>query len=372
MRPRAWMFVVLAVAAGAAGIVATSVSAPAGWLPAYLVAWLYWTGISLGSLSILLLHNLTGGAWGNAIRSTMHAAASTLLLLAIMFLPIALHVGQLYPWANASLVEHEPSLQHKRLYLNSEFFQARAVFYFVIWLALLALLRWQSRVGESADERTARRIGRLSGQGLALHGVVTTFAAIDWTMSLEPEWFSTIYGVLVFVSQGLAAFAFGVLVFCAGAGRAPAFSNVRHDLGKLLLAFVMLWAYMAFSQFLIIWYGNLSEEVIWYKRRLERGWEWLALALVLFHFAVPFVLLLSRSWKRSAARLAFVAVMVLLMNWGEKIWMIEPATDSTRPYSPLLDVVTFLVVGGFWCVGYALNLPDEESNRFAAMEVRNG
>lgn len=349
------------VAAAAIGVAAAYAGWQEGKLPllrAYLVAWLYWTGLSLGSLSLVLLHNMTGGAWGDAIRPTARAAAATIVLMAIMSLPIMLNVELLYPWATNS-GEANPLIEHKRPYLNVGFFHVRAAVYFGIWFALLALLHWQEKRRGSDDPLLERKISRLSGQGVLLHGLATTFAAIDWMMSLEPEWFSTIYGVLVFVSQGLAALAFAVLVFCMtglGVTRKPV-ADVLHDLGKLLLGFVMLWAYMSFSQFLIIWYGNLPEEVIWYTRRLDAGWKWLALALVAFHFAVPFVLLLSREWKRSAVRLGLVACLLLVMNVAEKLWMVEPAIGSSTDFMPWLYTGLLLGVGAVWCAGFALNLP---------------
>jgi hypothetical protein len=353
------------------------------WFYAYLVAWLFWAGLSLGSLSLLLLHNLTGGRWGRAARPQLHAAASLLPLMAMLFVPIALEPARLYEWADPSHVEHDEILQHKAKYLNVESFQIRAAVYLTIWLALLALLAWQARATPVAETPADRRFRRFSGQGLGLHGLAVTFASIDWMMSLEPHWFSTIYGVLVFCAQGLAALALAIVGIKAASvvtvrdeahaaavashAAPPAPSGVvdadaLHDLGKLLLGFTMLWAYLAFSQFFIIWYGNVPEEVVWYQARFAGAWGGVALALALFHFVAPFAMLLSRELKRDPVRLGGVAAMLVVMFWVEMLWMIQPAVHRPENtlYVPWLDLGLTLALGGAWWFGYAWLRPRYE------------
>ncbi len=369
-----WLLIAIAGAVGALAAWNGLGEGPDRWLRAYLVAWTYWTGISLGSLSIVLLHNLTGGAWGVAIRPIARPAAAALVPMGLLFLPIAFGVRHLYPWANPSVVAQNPVLQHKQAYLNVSFFHVRAILYFAVWLVLLVFMRWQSNRPPAEDAIAERRVSRLSGQGMLLHGLAVTFASIDWMMSLEPEWFSTIYGVLVFVSQGLSALAFCVFIYCVFVENSPgdARLDAQHDLGKLLLAFVMLWTYMSLSQFLIIWYGNLPEEVVWYARRLRNGWQWLSYALIAFHFVLPFVLLLSRELKRNAAALGSVAGLLLVMNWGEKVWLIEPARREPAEFLPWLDMGMLLLLGALWCMAVVIESRRDGLILSSRAEVQHG
>jgi hypothetical protein len=244
-------------------------------------------------------------------------------------------------------------------------------------------LAWQTRAVPTAETAPDRRFRRFSGQGLALHGLAVTFASIDWMMSLEPHWFSTIYGVLVFAAQGLAALALAILgvkavtappdgelahaaetATVSHAAPEPTATGVvdvdaLHDLGKLLLGFTMLWAYLAFSQFFIIWYGNVPEEVVWYRARFAGAWGGVALALALFHFIVPFAMLLSRELKRDPVRLGSVAAMLVAMFWVEVLWMVQPAVDRPEQtlYLPWLDLGLTAAIGGAWWLGFALLKP---------------
>ncbi|MBA3485440.1 MAG: hypothetical protein H0T51_26900 [Pirellulales bacterium] len=352
----------VAIAAGAAVGWFGWTRAPEQFFYSYLVAWLYVTGLSLGSISLLLLHNLTGGKWGDLIRPVLRTSAAVLPLMALLFLPIVLQPQQLYEWANPSAVEHDPILQHKQPYLNVEFFQIRAAVYFALWFALLALLRWQARVAPLPDTIADRRFRRFSGQGLALHGLAITFASIDWIMSLEPHWFSTIFGVIWFGAWGLNALAFAIVIATAVARRTSAIEPYHvdslHDLGKLLLGFTMFWAYVSFSQYFIIWYGNLPEEVVYYIKRFETPWQWVALALVLLHFVLPFALLLSRELKRNPAKLGGVALVLLVAEWISVLWQVAPAVEHGRPsFVPWLDLGLTAAVGGAWWLAFMLLLP---------------
>ncbi len=376
---------VIAVAAIAVG----AVVGWTGWIRApeqlyycYLVAWLYWVGLSLGSLSLLLLHNLTGGKWGDLIRPILRAAAGVLPLMALLSLPIILQPQRLYEWADPSHVAHDPVLKHKAAYLNVDFFQIRTAIYFAVWLGLLALLAWQARTSPLLNKVAERRIRRISGQGLALHGLAVTFASIDWIMSLEPHWFSTIYGVIWFGSWGLAALAFAVLIATAAARRLPAVDEDRdeypidalHDLGKLMLGFTMFWAYVSFSQFFIIWYGNLPEEVVWYIKRFDGRWGWVALAIVFLHFILPFAMLLSRNWKRDPMRLGAIAIVLLVAEWITVVWQVEPAVQRGRPsFVPWLDLGLTAAIGGVWWIAFMVILPRMTPPGIAGSgEVRHG
>jgi hypothetical protein len=320
----------------------------------YLVAWLYWLAISLGSLMLLLLHNLTGGAWGWVSRHVLVAAASTLPLVGLLFLPIAFGLSDIYQWANQAHMASDPILAHKARYLNPWWFFLRMGSYWLIWLTMLFFVRVTSRRVYAAETAAARRTRVVSGIGLALSGLAVTFASFDLGMSLEPKWYSTIYGVIFFVGQGLAALAFVIVALDwwppVENSLVSAGPDDLHDLGKLLLAFTMFWAYVSFSQFLIIWYGNLPEEIVWYERRLAHGWQWVAIAIAVFHFMLPFVVLLGRGIKRQARPLAAVALWILVMRWLDTVWQIEPAFAREDVFVPWLDLAITAAIGGVWLV----------------------
>jgi hypothetical protein len=346
---------------GAVGGIAGAFAAPEQFFRSYLVAYLFWFGIALGSLAILMIQHITGGRWGAVIRRLLESATRTLPLLILLFLPLLFGLPHLYEWARPEAVAHDPVLQNKSKYLNVPFFLVRAFGYFTAWSALVWLLnRWSLQQDEGADPSVARRLENLSRGGLLLLGLTVTFASIDWVMSLEPHWFSTIYGILFAGGQVLSAFAFVIPVAALLADRPP-FSTVIsaesfHDLGKLLLAFVMLWAYFAFSQFLIIWSGNLPEETPWYLNRLQGGWEWFGVAIIAFHFALPFVLLLSRDLKRSARALSLVAAGVIIVRFVDLFWLINPVFSPAAFAVHWLDVATLAGVGGLWLAMFVQQL----------------
>jgi hypothetical protein len=310
---------------------------PPQFFHSYLFAFLFCLGLGLGCLSVLMIHHLTGGLWGLVIRRVLEAGTRTIPLAALLFVPIALGLGWLYPWV------HPPAgdallrevVEHKHLYLNRGFFLLRAVIYFAAWWALAGSLnRWSLATDEAPDPRLWSRMAAVAGPGLVLMGLTITFASIDWAMSLDPRWFSTIYAILFMVGQALSALCLVVLVIAWIGDEPPLARVIRpetvHDLGKLMLAFVMLWAYVTFSQFLIIWSGNLPEEIPWYLRRLRTGWRFVGLFLVLFHFAVPFLLLLSRPLKRDARSLARVAGALLAARLVDLFWLIGPEAPPGR------------------------------------------
>jgi hypothetical protein len=330
-----------------------SFSAPVQFFRSYLFAFLFWTGIALGCMAVAMLHHVTGGAWGIPIRRPLESGTRTLPLMLVLFLPILFGARKIYEWADPAAVAHDPILQQKSFYLNLPFFTGRALFYFAVWLAFAYFLnRWSLEQDAQSARPTARRLQLLSSAGLVAYALTVTFASIDWAMSLEPHWFSTMYGVLFIAGQALTAFAFIIVVLVLLAGTPPLAGYVGqrhyHDLGKLMLAFVMFWAYVSFSQYLIIWSGNLPEEIPWYLRRLQGGWGWVGAALVLFHFLLPFLLLLPATANRNPRILGAVAGLVVFMRLVDVFWLTQPAFAGSRFHLHWMDFLAPIGVGGLW------------------------
>lgn len=331
---------------------------PAQFLRSYLVAFLFWMGIALGSAAVVMLHHLVGGRWGFVIRRVLEAATGTLPAMAVLMLPLLFGVRTLYHWTHPA---GDHLLEHKAPYLNVPFFLLRAAIYFAVWIAVTRLLnRWSVQQDHTGDPTLVRRMQLLSGPGLLLYGLTVTFASIDWAMSLEAHWFSTIYGMMFMVGQGLSTLAFATSVLILLARYKPLSDVITpdhfHDLGNLMFAFVMLWAYVAFSQFLIIWSGNLAEEIPWYLARLRGGWQWIALILVVFHFFLPFVLLLMRSVKRRRQVLARVAVAVIVLRLVDMFWLITPAFHPGNLTIHWMDLLAPIGLGGLWLASFLANL----------------
>jgi hypothetical protein len=327
----------------------------------YLMAYMLWLGVTLGCLALGMVHQLSGGAWGVLIRRPIGAAARVIPLMTVLFLPIALGVMRIYPWTNADLVAHDEALQHKQLYLNVPFFLTRAAIYFLAWNTLSYFLnRWSLEQDRTGDPRIARRMQALSGGGLVVYGLTITFASFDWLMSLEPHWYSTIYGVLILGGQGLSSLAFLIIVLVWLSRRPPLDQIVVpahfHDLGNLMLAFVMLWAYFSFSQYLIIWAGNLPAEIGWYLHRMQTGWRPVAVVLMLFHFALPFVVLLSRTVKRQGRLLVRVAIAVLLVRLVDLWWLIGPEFHTDGIAVSWMDAWIPLGMGAIWLAAFIYQL----------------
>ena len=343
-----------------AACAAAAIGAPNAFFPAYLFGYVFFLGLTLGCLAIVALQYLTGGAWGIPIRRPLESGTRTLPLLAILFLPIVFGMKHLYPWSRPEVVAHDRLLQAKQAYLNVPFFLGRAVFYFAVWIGIAYLLnRWSLEQDRDGTREVSRRLQLLSAVGLLAYGLTVTFASIDWVMSLEPHWFSTMYGVLYIAGQALNALAFVTAALVLMAGYKPFLDFVRpshyHDLGKLMLAFVMFWSYVAFSQYLIIWAGNLPEEIPWYLRRLNGGWGWIGVALIALHFLLPFLLLLPEGANRNPRILAGVAALVVLMRFVDVFWLVRPvftqttaAASSARFQVHWLDLATPIGIGGVW------------------------
>jgi hypothetical protein len=329
----------------------------------YLWAFTYWLGIPLGCLVILMIQYLTGGAWGFALRRLLEAATRTLPLLALLFVPLAFGLKDIYIWADQAAVDADPNLQHKaEFYLRTDLALMRVSIYFAVWIGLAFLLnRWSRQEDASETPQDPRRFRLLSAPGIGLYGLTMTFAAIDWVMSLEPHWYSTIYGPMFGMGQVVSGMTFVLVVAMLLRDEAPLTAilspHVLRDCGNLLLAFVMLWTYMAFSQFLLIWSGNLPEEIPWYLLRSEGGWQFVAIALAVFHFAVPFVLLLSRDYKQDPRRLAGISFLLLGMEALNLLWLIMPSFGAHEGEGSHVDagLATWLLgpaslvgVGGIW------------------------
>jgi hypothetical protein len=347
---------VVALAACAGGAFA----APDAFFRGYLFGYVFFAGLTLGCMAVVMLHHLTGGAWGIAIRRPLESGTRTLPLVAILFLPIALGMKSLYPWSRPEVVARDPLLQAKHAYLNVQFFLGRALLYFAIWMVIAYFLnRWSLEQDRAGSPGLSRRLQMLSAGGLVAYGLTVTFASIDWVMSLEPHWFSTMYGVLYIAGQALNALAFITAALILMAGQKPFSEFVRsshyHDLGKLLLAFVMFWSYVAFSQYLIIWAVNLPEEIPWYLRRTSGGWGWIGVALIALHFALPFLLLLPEGANRSPRILVGAAALVVLMRFVDVYWLVRPVFTQTTA-SPAsthfqlhwLDLAGPVGIGGLW------------------------
>lgn len=353
--------------------VVLAVTRPDEFYRGYLLGFMCWLGVALGSMAIIMIRHLTGGGWGVVIRRLQGAAMRTLPFLALLFVPIVIAVLQhrIYPWAIWTLspdAVHDPHI-HDHLaknkfimgaYLNSSGFIIRAAIYFVIWNVLSFLLSKWSKEGDApnAPDNT-QKFKAVAGPGLILYGFTISFATIDWVMSLDPSWISTIFGLIILIGQVLSAMCFAVVVERILFNYKPMSDMLKpdfvHDHGKWMLTFTMVWAYFSFSQWLIIWAGNLPNEITFYLKRLNGGWGWIALALPLFHFAVPFAILLSRPLKRDIRKLVWVAIWLILMRYVDLFWIIEPNFSQTFKLT-IADIVVPVAIGGFWLAAFFRNL----------------
>lgn len=323
------------------------------FLRSYLFAFIFWLGVSLGSVAILMLHHLVGGGWGHPIRRLLESGGRTIGVVAALALPLLLGLRHLYVWADSAQVQASEALQQKSFYLNVPFFVARTAAFFAVWILLAHLLgKWSLEQDRTGKPGLAARLQSMSGPGIGIYVLTVTFASIDWVMSLEPAWSSTIYGMIFVITQLLSAMSLAIIA-CLLFGKSKPISDwltptALNDLGNLLLTFTMLWAYLSFSQFLIIWSGNLPEEITWYMARAAGSWAWIAVALIVLHFAVPFLLLLSRFVKRRIQLLAKVSVLLVLMSLVDLFWLMTPAYNREGPSFQWMDWLAVVGVGGIW------------------------
>jgi hypothetical protein len=334
---------------------------PTQFFRSYLVAFVFWIGLPLGCIAILMLHHLVGGTWGFTLRRLLESGTSTFILMAVLMLPILFRLSALYSWADPKKVAADPLLQYKHPYLNVPFFVVRAIIYFAAWLLMAHFLRkWSHQQDESDDPSLLPRLQALSGAGILIFGLTVTYMSVDWVMSLEPSWFSTIYGMIFMVTEALAAMALVTVAAVLLSKHEPlkelVTKRVLGDYGNLLLTFTMLWAYLSFSQFLIIWAGNLRDEIPWYMSRAESGWTWVALALIVFHFAVPFLLLICRFVTRRAQTLGWLAAGLVVMSFVDIFWLTVPAYERAGPQFHLTDWLAVVGIGGLWFWRFASHL----------------
>src|ERR1700689_640651 len=332
---------------------------------AYLLGFMCWLGVALGSMAILMIRHLTGGGWGTVIRRILGAAMRTLPLLFLLFISVFFGIHKLYIWAqplgniqDKHLREHLEQITQTYLTVNGLIIPA--LFYFPVWNVLSFLLsKWSMQTDSPNAPDNSGRFKAVSGPGLILYGFTISFAAIDWIMSLDPSWISTIFGLIILIGEVLSAMCFAVVVERILFNYKPMSEMLKpdfvHDHGKWMLAFIMVWAYFNFSQWLIIWAGNLPAEITFYLRRLNGGWGYIGLILVLFHFVIPFATLLSRPFKRNIRKLVWVAVLLLFMGYLDLLWIIEPTFSKTLTIT-VADIVVPIAIGGIWLWYFFRNL----------------
>jgi len=350
----------------AAGILA--IKSPEEFFRAYLLGFMCWLGVALGSMAIIMIRHLTGGGWGVVIRRLQGAAMRTLPFLAVLFIPLCFGLSKLYPWAIPTESIQDPHIRehlskHSFIlgaYLNPRGFILRAIFYFAIWNLISFLLSKWSKEGDSANAPdNTNKFKAVAGPGLILYGFTISFAAIDWVMSLDPSWISTIFGLIILIGEVLSAMCFAVVVERILYNHKPMSDMLRpdfvHDHGKWMLTFTMVWAYFNFSQWLIIWAGNLPTEITFYFNRLHGGWQSIGLFLVIFGFAIPFATLLSRPFKRDIRKLVWLAVWIMLIRYVDLFWIIEPNFSKTFTIT-VADIVVPIAIGGFWLALFFYNL----------------
>ncbi|HEX4808386.1 MAG TPA: hypothetical protein VH325_05625 [Bryobacteraceae bacterium] len=332
---------------------------PGDFFRSYLMGYLFWLGLSLGSMGIVMLQYLTAGAWGIMTRRALESASRTLPLCALLFIPIAVGIPRLYDWAHSDLVRNEYVLRHRHIYMNPSMFIGRAIIYFVIWgIFMYFLNKWSLEQDEKGG--LEKRLAKLSAAGLLIYVFTITFATVDWAESLENNWFSTIWGFLFVAREGLASFAFVIIVMALLSRREPLASRFKpahlHDLGKLLLVFVMLWAYFEFSQLIVIWSGNLTDEIPWYLHRFATSWGWLGVMLIVLEFIVPFLMLLSRPLKRNVTALCCVVGLIIFMRWVDLMWIVMPTYYQRGFRLTWMNLVVPASIGCLWIAVFVWQL----------------
>jgi hypothetical protein len=321
------------------------------FLHSYLVAFTFWVSVGLGALFFTILHHLVSASWSVVLRRMFENVMMALPLLFVFFIPIAFGMGHLYEWTDADKVAVDHLLQGKTGFLNNGFFLARTVIYFAIW-SIIALLAYKLslRQDHGHSEVLTARMKKVSAPGMILLAIMLTFAAWDWLMSLDAHWYSTIFGAYYFAGSALSALAVVTLIAIYLRRKQVLVKQITlehyHDLAKLLFAFMVFWAYMAFSQYFLIWYANIPEETIWFQHRWVGSWKAITLLLVFGHFVVPFLVLISRAAKRSTRVLAFAGLWLLLMHWMDLHWLVMPNLHSQGFQPSWMDLTTVVGIGG--------------------------
>ena len=350
------------IALGLAGIFAHT---GGQFFRSWLFAWIFWLGVSLGCMAIVMLHHLTGGGWGYMVRRFGETAALVTPLMLLLFIPIIIGVRAIYPWAQPHVTD--PVTLHKSAYLNLPFWTIRAVGYLIVFSALAWLLRtgplMSDRVGTPESLALMTRQRRVSAGGFVIYFFLMGLASVDWIMSREPHWYSTVFGFIVCIAQAVSGCCFLILMLWIVADDPP-FKAVVHpnyfnDLGNVLITFVILWAYLSFAQFLVTWLGNSQQEITWYIQRTDGGWRWVGGALISLHFFVPFMLLLQQPLKRKLGRLAAIAAGLFFIHIIDELYWVTPADPHVGRwpiirwiYIEAMNVCAFVGVGGLWMAAY--------------------
>jgi len=346
----------IALVVGIASLIACAI----GWaidrrefFVSYLFAFLFWLGIALGCSGFLMIHHLTAGRWGYPIRRFLEAAISTLPFLAGLFVPILFGLAQLYPWATLAHVSADKVLQHKHVYENTPLFVIRTAVNFAIWILMARLLiKWSAEQDTTASVEPTRKLRKLSGPGLVIYPMTVTFAFVDWVMSMEADWYSTVFALLVCIGQMLSALAF-IIILLTWLGPGSSLREILgketfHHLGNLLLTFTMLWAYLAYAQLIIIWSGDLPHEISWYLHRIADAWKMIAFGLLIFHFFGPFFLLLFRQTKLRPQALVAIAAVIFIAHIADVWWEVAPSLYQNGFYVTWIAPVAWLGIGGIW------------------------
>lgn len=327
----------------------------------YLSAFIFWFGLSIGCLNVAMIHHLTGGAWGKVTRRFHEAGYMNLPVLAILFIPILFGLHELYPWANSAAVAADKVLKQKSVYENVPLFILRAIIFFAIWIQMGFLLRkWSLQQDFSADISPVVKARTLSGPGVVIVPFTVTFAFVDWIMSIEVAWYSTIFGIILLAGGVLIALALGVILLAWFQHESPLAANFSRkqflDLGNMMLTFVMFWAYVAFSQLLITYSGDQPHGVSWYLHRIAGRWKWLLGSIALFQFLAPFLFLLFRSHKQNINMLAGLAAVIFFVNALQNFWAVAPTFYPEGLEIHWTDFTAWLGIGGIWMGVFALTL----------------
>lgn len=350
------------------GFLFLAVSA-AGWFmdseqffSSYLVAYIFWLTFALGGLFFTLLNHLSGAEWSIVMRRFTEATMYSFPLLALFFIPILFGMHDLYHWTHEDVVVKDAILSAKAGYLNIPFFIVRAVIYFTIWFLLSrALYKLSLKQDKAPDDKIILKMRQISAPGMILYALTSTFASFDWLMSLEPHWFSTIYGLYLFSGSFLTILSFVILMGLTlrKKGLLTDVFTIEHyhDLAKFIFGFIVFWAYIGFSQYFLIWYANIPEETIWYLIRWDNGWYVITMMIVFGHFVIPFLALILRSSKRNLSWLKIVAAWMIIIHYVDMIWLIRPGLSHGHgPHFSWMDLTTVLAIGGFFIWNFWNNL----------------
>ncbi|MCF7807000.1 MAG: hypothetical protein K9M49_05915 [Candidatus Marinimicrobia bacterium] len=330
----------------------------AQFFQAYLTSFTFLTTISLGGLFFVLIHHVTGAYWGIVLRRVAENLADTLPLMALFMIPLFFGMHDLFHWTHEEAVAHDQILQWKQPYLNVGFFVVRNVLYFAVWIWLVRGLKTLSLKQDKGDSGNLVKMRRRAAGGVVLFAFTVTGFGFDWLMSLDPHWYSTIFGVYVFSGGFWAALAllslFTNMLRKSGADELITMEHT-HDLGKFMFAFTAWWAYIGGAQYFLIWYGNIPEETIWFIHRWEHGWKAVSLFLILFHFIIPFVILAFRAAKRVPALIVSLAVLFLVMHYTDHFWMINPVFNDHHLHVSWMHLTALLGMGGVYLWWFFFN-----------------